>query len=256
MKKLHIVNGKSAAGSLKQVFKDDNLNEVYCFEDFLSIGPLFKIDTNIGQDARRLYFSELIQKTNSDYPTEKVTNNISDLEKFDFTPYKKITIWHGNNAPEYLLKLLCCKFIENKKLYKVNVSKEKIGIRTPIAVGECTLETLRELVNSSSKISKEKQKEHVKEWDEIALSESKLRIKNNDKIEAVSDDYFDDLIISKCTDDYLHAFRIIGQAMGETDHVIGDNFITYRLMHLIDKKKINYTGNLKNLRDLHVKIGY
>lgn len=253
MKKLHIVNGKSAAGSLKQLFKEDALNEVYCFEDFLSIGPLFNIDTKIGQEKRKLYFSELANKINSDYPLNTITNSLSNFKNIDFTPYKDITIWYGNNAPEYLLMLLCCKFIENKKLYKVNVSKEKIEDRIPLAVGECRLEVLKELINSSTKISKENHIAYNKQWNEITLSDSKLRVKKNDVIESVSESYYDELIISQCTDNYLFALRIVGATMGRTEQLIGDDFISYRLKYLIEKKKINYSGDLNNIRTLQVK---
>ena len=257
MKNIHIVNGNSAAGTLKFVLKNDNLtitNTVYCFNDFLSIGPLFQIESEIGQQKRKKYLSELIREIDSDYPLSEVTDNISEFINFNFNEYDRVTVWHGNNSPERILKFLCCSVIENKKLYEVDISKLQTEERVPFAVGECSPESVKTLLNMSIKIPQEDDTKSTQKWNQITASKSKLRLYDFGKIENAPDTFFDQLIIEQCTNEFTLALKIVGQVLGESNQLIGDTFITFRLLHLIKEKSLNYYGDLNNIKTLLVKI--
>ena len=257
MKSIHIVNGNSAAGTLKHVLKNDkkySTNIVYCFNDFLSIGPLFQIESNIGQLKRKTYLSELIHKIDSDYPLNEIINDISECINFNFSDYDNVIVWHGNNAPERILKLFCCKIIRNKKLYEVDVSKLQTEANIPYAVAECTPESVKILLNSSSKVSQEDYTKSNQKWNQITLSKSKLRIYNSSgNIENVPETFYDQFIIEKCTNEFTLALKIVGIVLGESGQLIGDTFITYRLLYLIEAKKLKYYGDLNNIKTLLVK---
>jgi len=256
MKSIHIVNGNSAAGTLKYVLKKDkkdSTNIVYCFNDFLSVGPLFQIESNIGQIKRKTYLVELIHKIDSDYPLNEITNNISEFINFDFSDYDHIIVWYGNNAPENILKLLCCKIIGNKKLHEVNISKLQTEETIPFAMGECTPEIVKILLNSSSKVSQEDYNRSNQKWNQITISESKLRIYNSGNIENVPETFYDPFIIEQCTNEFTLALKIVGIVLGESDQLIGDTFITYRLLYLIEVKRLRYYGDLNDIKTLLVK---
>ncbi len=256
MKNIHIVNGNSAAGALKFVLKKDikhSTNIVYCFNDFLSIGPLFQIKSKIGQQKRKTYLSKLIYKIDSDYPSNEIINDISKFINFNFSDYDNITVWHGNNAPEMILKLLCCKIIENKNLYEVDISKLQTEERIPRAVGECTSENIKFLLNSSNKISQEDYIKSNEKWNQISSSKSKLRRYDFGNIENVPENFYDQLIIEQCTNEFTLALKIVGIVLGKSDQLIGYTFLTYRLLYLIEANSLKYYGDLNNIKTLLVK---
>ena len=256
MKIIHIVNGNSAAGTLKSALKKDNIyitNIVYCFNDFLSVGPLFQIESKIGQKKRKTYLSELIREIESDYPLREITNNISEFLNVNFNDYDKVTVWHGNNSPERILKLLCCSVIENKNLYEVDISKLQTEERIPLAVGECTPESIKTLLNMSKKIHQEDYTKSAQKWNQITSSKSKLRLYNFGEIENAPENYYDQLIIEQCTNEFALALKIVGKVLGKSNQLIGDTFITYRLLQLIKAKSLKYDGDLNNIKTLLVK---
>lgn len=257
IKSIHIVNGNSAAGSLKFVLKKekiDDTNKVYCFNDFLSTGPLFQINTSSGQQKRNSYTSKLINKVDSNYPLNEIIDDISDFIRFKFSDYDKVIVWHGNNAPERILKFLCCKFTDNKNLYEVDISTFQTSGKIPWAVGECTPETIETLlINSSKKIFKQDYVECNQKWDQINKSESNLRILNLGNIEDVSENFFDQMILEQCTNEFIPALKIVGKALGKSKQLIGDTFIVYRLFHLIETKSLKHQGEMNNIRSLLVK---
>ena len=257
MKNIHIVNGNSAAGSLKFILKKENIdsvNEVFCFNDFLSTGPLFQIESDNGLQKRRSYISKLINKVNSNYPLNEIIDNISELKEINFSDCDRIIVWHGNNAPERLMKLLCCKFINNEKLFEVDISSFQIDKKTPRAVGECTPQTLLTLLNNGlKKISQEEYSENIKTWDKLTLTDSDLRILNQGNLENVSESFFDQLILEQCTNEFTPALKIVGKVLGKSKQLIGDTFIVYRLFHLIETKRMKHQGEMNNIRSLLVK---
>lgn len=59
------------------------------------------------------------------------------------------------------------------------------------------------------------------------------------------EDYFDDFILSKCSCEYKSAARVIGEVLGYTDQLIGDQFLHTRIVELIRKGKLtvfNHVG--------------
>lgn len=257
MKNLHIVSGKSAAGTLNFVFKEQknsNDNTVYCFNDFLSIGPLSDLTTPKGIEERSQYLFNMINKAfNEELSIKEIQNDIKHLYNYSFSDYDRIIVWYGENASEKLLKLLCCKLVNQSQLYKVNVSTEYLDGYALQAVGECSPENMEKLLSCIKKISLEEKKQHTEEWNRITQSKALLRIYDSGKIKNANEFYFDRLILKKCTDDYTLMFKVAGEVMGSSEQVITDTFIIYRIFHLIKMKQLQYSGDLNIIRTLLVK---
>jgi len=254
MKNIHIVNGNSGAATLKYVLKKagtQNTNIVYCFNDILSVGPLFQVESDIGQQKRKTYLSNLIHKIDATYPLIEIINDIPEFLNFNFSDFDTVTIWHGNNTPERILKFFCCKIIDDKNLYEIDISKS--GERTSCSMGECSPESVRILLNSSKKISQEDYIKSREEWNQITLSESKLRVYRKEKIESVFENFYDQLILEQCTTEFTPAQKVIGITLGKSGQLIGDTFITNRLLFLIEHQQLQYFGDLNNIMSLLVK---
>ncbi|AXI08312.1 hypothetical protein CUC15_04920 [Oceanobacillus zhaokaii] len=100
-----------------------------------------------------------------------------------------------------------------------------------------------------------------REW--IALSESRgvVRICENNKINSVNKDYFDELIVDTARNihaeqsekGFIKAGRLIGEVYRQINQ-LGDSFIEYRVRSLIYKGVFEIKGIPKAMRYYSVKL--
>lgn len=246
-----------AAGTLNFVFKDlklTNDNFVFRLDDLLSVGPLFKIETSKGIEERKSYTEKLIKKVDPDYPLSEDVN-IIDLLNFNFSKFDEVIIWHSENAPEKILKLLCCELVDKCKLFEIDIFKAKdINGNIPWSIGECDPETIKNLLNTIIKISDNEYLKCKQKWERLTVSEEKLRIYENGLIINVLETYYDHYIIEQCTDEYISAINVVGRVLRKSNQLISDTFIMYRLFRLIENKDVEYTGNISDFRQMIIKL--
>ncbi|WP_419465982.1 DUF3658 domain-containing protein [Bacillus spongiae] len=105
-------------------------------------------------------------------------------------------------------------------------------------------------------------KELEKEWLVLSESDDTLRLWQNDYIQSVTEDYFDEIIIQslqKLQDergsiDFIKSARLIGEVLGQTLQIIGDGFIEYRVRELIVNGVLDIKGVPKAMRFYEVKF--
>lgn len=105
----HFVSSQSTAGALR--FGLDKPNKVIGFQDPFSIGPIWKLESKIGQAYRYEWLYENINFEMGDYELENSFSNTL-LEIEDIPDHLPIYIWIANNGSEqtglrlilYLLK--------------------------------------------------------------------------------------------------------------------------------------------------------
>ncbi|OAD41442.1 DUF3658 domain-containing protein [Polaribacter atrinae] len=258
MSYLHIVNGSSAAGLLSFVLRENKINKenkVCCFNDFLAVGSLYNLTTKEGIEQRSTYLYNLINRTSREKKSSKeIQKDLTTFYKHTFNNYEKVIVWFGENTSEELLKLLCCNLVKQSLLYEINVSSEKIEEYKLRAVPECSPEIVKQLLPKAIKISKNEYEDNNKEWNKINQSKSLLRIYQAKKIESVQEDYFDKSILEECKNEYTLLLKITGQVMGKNKQLITDTFIIYRILYLIETNQLAFLGNLKNIREVKIKI--
>lgn len=258
MSDLHIVNGSSAAGLLRLVFKENKTsteNKICCFNDFLAVGSLYNLTTKEGIKQRGDYLSNLINKTSDEKISGKeIQKDLTTFYSHTFNNYERVIVWYGENTSEELLKLLCCNLVKQSLLYEVNVSSEKIEKYKACAVAECSPEIIKQLLSKAKKVSQKEYEDNSKAWNKVMQSKSLLRIYQAKKIESVQEDYFDKSILNECKNEYTLLLKIAGQVMGKSEQQITDTFIIYRIQHLIEAKQLAFLGDLNNIKEVKIKI--
>ncbi|MGE7093325.1 DUF1835 domain-containing protein [Lysinibacillus sp. NPDC048646] len=99
MHAVHIVSSESAAGSIRVALEPRK--QVIGFPDAFSIGPLWKLEEEIGQAYRHEWLYENInyELDNDDYQV-KFSNTLLEIE--DIPHQLPIYIWYGDNADEQI----------------------------------------------------------------------------------------------------------------------------------------------------------
>lgn len=262
----HIVFGDSAAGCLKYFLsniknvKDKN---VISISDDFSCGPLKKYDTKEGELNRVLWMDQLLEMTHADSETKKYYHDrISifkdSLRNIDKT--EKILIWYANNISDYIGLRYLSSILDNndKNIYGINVSEtlnsEKTsGSYKTISLGEISPENLELYLPRSKNIDNTLWTEFYQNWCTITDNNFTLRILDKSQVAYVDDTYYDPLIIRKCSFKYAFCAKIVGNVLGESEQLVGDLLIDWRIRILLENKIIRGKGTFKTMRDFTVR---
>ncbi|WP_144468635.1 DUF1835 domain-containing protein [Bacillus pumilus] len=274
---IHIVFGAATAGSLKQAFcemKQDQVNDIIAFDDIYSIGPLLHLHEHEGQENRIEWLRHVMSKEYG-YFDDVVIDQHRMLQQIkDIKDDTRILIWTGNNAHEqiglrYAIYLLKKKNIELSlintttafdKLFNTNT--RRMDIRHS---GEITSEKLKVLYRSKEHIhtvSTEERERLQNEWLSFAKENHTLRIWKKGQAISVPEDEFDAYLVkmakrlhhSEPKEEYIVTPRLIGEVIGHLEQYIGDDFIEYPLMTLIDQGIFDMIGRRTSMRYYSIKL--
>lgn len=267
---VHIAFDDSTAGCLKHMLsQEERLEEgVVAFSEFFSIGPINKLHTNEGQLARQKWLVNNLTAYDSYFEEEYLLRFIETLEELHTIPVETpITIWKANNAHEHVgLCFVMAQLKDKKNIRVINTSeaskeilKQEYDIR---GTGELPPESLALLQKSLVELpylTVEKRMQFEYEWDRLSNSTEFLRVWKENEVHFVQEDYFDQFIIECAKSigadrEFLKAPRVIGEALGLVEQLVGDTFLEYRLKELIKQEVFEFVGSLDEMRFYSVKL--
>ncbi|MCM3571079.1 DUF1835 domain-containing protein [Neobacillus mesonae] len=269
---VHIVCGESPAGSLK--FGLDHENKVIGFPDMFAEGPIWELHNETG---RRYRYEWLLEHLNieMDYLEEEYVNKMMrTLEEIRAIPEQMpIVLWTAENAHEqtglrYLIYLLKEK---KNPLFLINstVAYQELFNTDEYQyfyhhTGEVEPGKLNQIyqMKKSSPLTWEERNRFAEEWTILSKSKEVLRKWIKQQIEAVSEDYYDQLIIDaarkwhrkKGKMEFMKAARLIGEVLGQMEGNVSDAFLEYRVRSLIYNRIFEIKGIPKTMRHYSVRL--
>ncbi|MFJ8064590.1 DUF1835 domain-containing protein [Psychrobacillus sp. NPDC096426] len=266
---VHIVSSESAAGSIRVVLERPKI--VIGFPDFLSIGPLGKLDEKIGQNYRKDWLIENINfEQEVEYPI-KFTNTLRELE--DISYQVPIYIWYGNNASEqvcmrFLIYLLRHKtneifLINSTDLYAKHITSrdKQQHIFDTSQIEPKDLKQLFEINKTNNPLIKKERVQLESEWEALAQTKEVLRIWSNGNIIGVPENHFDSLILHIIENlheqlgnkDFIKIGRVLEELFVQMDEFVGIFFLEYRIRHLIYSGMLELKGIPKSLWNYSIR---
>ena len=275
--KVHIVFGDSFAGSLKYVIRQlgiENTHKMISFRDQFMIGPLWQLHEEAGRAHRMEWLKDHINYEVDDDDWDYDAYHQSIMEQIGQIPTEaSIVIWSGNNAHDqiglrYALYLLREKpndiFVFDaveaceRTFYTSDQSLQYLH------AGEIPPEKLQSVFRDiedhrSLDIETRKLLEH--EWLSLADQHNVLRIWDGERIVNVEENYFDSYLLKtieklhadRQNRDFIKAARVIGEALGHCDQLIGDSYLEYRLRQLIYNQSLEIKGIPRSMRSYSVR---
>ncbi|MDA1638753.1 MULTISPECIES: DUF1835 domain-containing protein [Bacillus cereus group] len=267
---IHIAFDDSTAGCLKHMLsQEERLEEmVIAFSEFFSIGPIHKLHMNEGQLARQEWLVNNLTAYENYFEEEYLPRFLETMEELHTIPIETpITIWKADNAHEHVgLCFVMAQLKDNKNIRIMNTSeaskeilKQEYAIR---GTGELPPESLALLQKSFIELpclTVEKRMQFECEWDRLSNSTEFLRVWKENEVHSVQEDYFDQFIIECAKSigadrEFLKAPRVIGEALGLVEQLVGDTFLEYRLKELIKQEVFEFIGSLDEMRFYSVKL--
>lgn len=265
---VHIVSSESAAGSLRVGLEWPKT--VIGFPDFLSIGPLGKLDEKLAQTYRKEWLMENINfEEETEYPI-KFSNTLRELE--DIPSEDPIYIWYGNNANEqvcmrFLLYLLRDKtneifLINSTELSEkhITTTEEQGQIFDTSQIKSEEVNLLFDVNKRGNSLSNKERTQLQMEWEALAQTKENLRIWNNGEIKGVPENHFDVEILhtieklheQQGNRDFIKVGRVVEELFIQIDEFAGIYFLEYRIRHLIYSGFLELKGIPKSI--LHYSV--
>jgi len=248
--------------------------KVIKFSDIFSIGPIWQLHEQTGLNNRYEWLMKHINIDDEvlDSYQEKFNISISGINGIpNDTP---IIIWIGENAHEqtalrFVLYLLKEKtndiFVINSTVkYKIQFGIPETDF-FPLHTGEISPDKLTLIYGKNRKtnaLTQHERKNFEREWEQLSTQQEVLRVWKNEIIMNVNESYYDDYIIKTAkklhmetnNDDFMKSARLIGEVMGHLNQYIGDQFLEYRVRHLIVNGIFDIEGVPKAMRYYSIKV--
>lgn len=241
MKDLHIVDGDSAAGSLRHAVVTGQMSgEVFALNDWLSVGPLESA-------AERNAFLRTVF-----LPPPPIVGESDDLEPGDdlfarwaalkvrFEVPGRAILWTSGNASDHVLLRMACHMLQATRatLWQVSVPAfgdgfESVAAHPPAA--------LARFAPSARVLSASTVAELAREFIAIAAHPEPVRHLNTDgTLRYRSINLHDSLLLACCPYQWTPANYVAGNAMSRCDrrNALSDHFFAARLRALIQNGQV------------------
>ena len=240
MRHLHIGYGDSATACILEAIKDHRLTgdgAIPSRDDFTQ-GPISECMIPNGIHQRIEYWESV----------EKVLNFGRDVQTFYLKSIQliknieadQLTIWVGDSCHDILATGWLLSFLEKKNFnwFIVKLQAVNLAMYTPNQLGEL-YKNRRALEHYDSLY-------FATTWQKTCSENNHYRIKKEDRIISVDEDYYDEYILSLVQDEFEPVSKVIGRILRDGKHSISDTTIEWNIKKMIDRKDIIFKGNLKS----------
>lgn len=254
-KDIHIVFGRSAKGTLNSAMK--NTIQLICLEDGLFIGPVCDVNSVEKIEKRFEWFSKTKIFGEIDYKSI-IMSDIEVIKTFIETyDNEKIYLWTDYTAYSILntTRLLYHLKVPCNNIFIIDFPNNITG-NIIHKTGEVAPPYVNEVTKCYTQLTDEKLSKFVQLWEKIKSGNSILKILDeNGQIIEKEENYFDDLLISYCTNTFQSAARMIYNIyVDDRDNPnFNDSYLNWRLKHLSLQNKIEIRGNVNDGLKYEVK---
>ena len=266
----HIVFGSSITGSLQIALKSHE--NIISFPDHLDVGPVYRLLSPEGQQLRNDWLQKAYRYDEEQltYYNTQLLKAISQIQKLDDQSH--VLIWTCENAAEqfglrlvmYLLRDKACTISVCNTYFNVLTSHKDRNTQILIRhSGELCSKQLAGMLEQHlfEAISNEQKTVYKQEAAQLLNSTSLLRTWHRGQLleDVESRDDADILYYARELQDeltpseYYIAARLIGHCLGHSEHDISDTWIDYRVRTLIAQGKLDYKGDLREMRTYKVR---
>ncbi|XEC96683.1 DUF3658 domain-containing protein [Paenibacillus tarimensis] len=261
----------SAGMTLKQLFKEYEINErIVLMPDDLMLGPLGNILLEDVQAQRLKWWERIFSEEDKQIYMDFLHESYQNFNHWvhELTNKDSLLFWVGDSPTEYIGMMCLLAYLPDSIPVSVNMASsayyKRYGGFKPFSAGEITPDKMLPLLEETKFLSPRVREKYVTNWMRLLKDNGILRIRKNRQIEMVSEEYFDELILTlakkfsqqkmyRKSNGFFPAMRLVGEVMGRSKQKIIDTFIEWRLRCLIQSGHLAYEGSLTTMRLYKIK---
>ena len=261
----HIVVGDVAGDRLKETIANEEsmAGEVLVLRDILHIGPIQKAEGQTFSEMRSAFWNEVVNN-------EKNPIQVDDMERLlevskqmfdddtiqawywmapwpaDVCGFHWVMPYLSKHATRFhLLNIAGLPFLDaNGKVHY------------PKSIGEILPRELVKARKLARLVTPSEVEIDGEEWRKLVEDNSGIRVhEGGKKLRSVSEDHYDNQLVSFCSQQYQKASKIVTQALTKFNVPTGDYYLGWRLRKMAEAGKLQLQGDVtKMLKDFDVKL--
>jgi hypothetical protein len=261
----HFVVGDLAAAPLMEAVKMENSleGEVAVWKDILHVGPLKKEEGQSFSELRSAYWNGIV-------PNEKTAVQVDDMERLlaiSAAMFKDESVeawfWMAP-APADVCAYYCMLPYLSKHKGRFNIVNiaglpfldENGKVFYPRNLSHILPKELVKARKLSRQVTLSEMELDVDEWKKLVEENAPLRVHEaGKKIKSVSEDHYDQQLLSFCSQQFQKASKIVRQALSKYNIPTGDLWLGWRLKKLATEGKLLLQGDAnKALNEFEVRL--
>jgi len=259
MTHLHIGYGDSATACLNEAILNHGLPGVKAIpsRDDFTQGPIPQHSNITDFQVRISYWESLYQVLGYHQDVRKFF--LESIRLLQNLQADQITLWVGDSCHDLLATAWLLAFLKEQQSDWQMIDLAKLP-EALLPNGEAVVNValyspheLSTLYEYRQPLSQEKIKAFANLWDMASKTNSTYRIKENDKIRAVDEDYFDTHILSFLSSDFIPATKVIGNILIDNPFNLSDTTIEWNIRKMIRDGRVAYQGTLASFKDYSIR---
>ena len=250
---IHIGYGDSATGCLNEAILNHGLagdHAIPSRDDFTQ-GPISECLFPNGLNQRITYWKLVDRELGFRFEPKEFYNK--SIKILDDLESDEITIWVGDSCHDILATGWLFAYLEHKnfKWFIVNLAEVKkndqLKEKPVVNLAMYAPNEISNLYSYRRLLDSDDVKFYTSTWKKAALENSHYRIKEENKIISVDEDYFDAYILDHISSKYETVQSIIGRILKAGKHRISDTSIEWNIRKMIKRGLIDFQGDLDSM---------
>lgn len=266
---IHIVFEEANIGALRKSFELDASLEgnIVHIQDDYAVGPIANIFSEEGIQQRLNWWREILKDGHYDGIADDghVEDNkeVSLLkEKLTNNPDEVIWIWAAQNKHDvcsYYWLMSQLKDFQGRVfiLYLNNLPfiNEKGNIFYPTSLFQISAREFVKAKKLARPITSSEFEVDPDEWERLMREDKGVRLlEGGKKLVQKGHDYYDNELVKLIGAQWVKTNKLFQQYYSKVKETTGDAYLLWRLKQLIEGGRIEMQGNMKNMKELEVKL--
>ncbi len=260
----HIVTGDLAAAPLREALAQDTqiAGEIIVIKDVLSVGPLLKAEGQKFSELRSAFWQEVNIHERNVIQVDDLDRLLRTGNELSKQESARIWLWVAPLPADVCTYYWAVKYLGKYlgRLFVVNIAglpflDDEGKLFFPKSIAELSVREVLKARKLARPINAQELETDVYEWEKLTNENAGNRILEGGKrLKSVSDQYYDAQLLTCCTDQFLKAQRIVGQAISKHGIPTGDTYLGWRLRKMAEAGLLDLQGDVsKGLRDFEVR---
>lgn len=261
----HVVVGDMAMQPLQDAINEEPSmqGEILVLRDILHVGPIKKQEGQSFSQLRSAFWKDVVND-------EKLDTDVNDLERLlevttklnnnpDDVVWLWMAPWPADVCAYYWMLKYMAKHLD--RFHVLNLSglpflDEEGKVYYPRNISEILPKELIKARKLARAVTPAELEVDGDEWANMTEENAGMRLlEGGKKLYAKDESFFDEKLLSFCSQQMQKAQRIVNQAIKKLEVPTGDLYLGWRLRKLVENETLVADGNMeKTLKDFSVKL--
>lgn len=262
MKTYHFVVGDMAAKPIIETLSGQAGNEVVVLKDILNLGPLVKEEGQSFSELRTAFWQNITANEKQDFALQDMEQLLSVSKEMYENEEVVAWFWMAPLPADVCAYYWLLHFLSKHKgrFLLVNIAglpflDDNGKLFFPKSIAEIASKEISKATKLARIVTPSEIEVDTYEWKNIQTINAAIRsLGGGKKINNHAVDFYDDLLLAKCTNSYQKASKIVQAAIGKESSIpTGDIYLLWRLRALVELGALQMQSN-KNPKEFEVKI--